>query len=121
METKQLPLNYLKTFRKRTDFLLQDMAEIIGMSTGALSKIETGQLPPNIDVVLAYHLIFKIPIERLLKNHFKEGVYEMLLRSEALEQRLLDEKASKPIYKRLDLLKIIIDRLKDLNTLYADR
>jgi len=119
MNTRQ-PINYLKTFRRRTGFLLQDMSDIIGTTCSNLSKIETGQSIPSINVVLAYHLVFKIPIERLLKNHIKESLHELLLSSEALEQRLLDEKASKGIYKRLELLKIIIERLKEMNRHYAN-
>lgn len=118
---KRFTINYLKTFRERTGFLLQDMAKIIGMHSGNLSKIETGQVTPSIDVILAYHLILKIPIERLFKNHIKYSLKGCLLRSEALEQELLDEKASKPIYKRLDLLKIIIDRIKETKELYENR
>ena len=54
MNIKRLPINYLKTFRRRTGFLLQDMAEIIGMNSGNLSKIETGQVTPSFEVILAY-------------------------------------------------------------------
>lgn len=118
---KRLPINYLKTFRERTGFLLQDMAEIIGMHSGNLSKIETGQVTLSIEVLLAYYLILKIPIERLCKNHIKESLHELLLRSEALEQQLLNEKASKTIFKRLDLLKIIIERLKETKQYYGEK
>lgn len=117
---KRNPLNYLKTFRERTGFLLQDMASLIGMHSGNLSKIETGSVTPSIDVMLAYHLILKIPLERLFKNHFKECLHELVFRSENLEQELLDQKASKTIYKRLDLLKIIVDRIKDTQAVYEN-
>ena len=96
---KRHPLNYLKTFRERTGFLLQDMANLIGMHSGNLSKIETGTVTPSIEVMLAYHLILKIPLERLFKNHFKESLQELLLRSEALKQELIAEKKSKTILK----------------------
>ena len=117
---KQYPLNYLKTFRERTGFLLQDMANLIGMHSGNLSKIETGSVTPSIDVMLAYHLVLKIPIERLFKNHFKESLQELLLRSEALEQELKEEPSSKTIGKRLDLLNIIIERIKDTQLTYEN-
>lgn len=116
---KRLPMNYLKTFRERTGFLLQDMAQIIGMHSGNLSKIETSQVTPSVEVVLAYHIILNRPVERLLKNHIKEGIEEMLLRSEALKEELLKTKLSASISKRLDLLNIIIDRLKDVQEYYA--
>ncbi len=117
---KQYPLNYLKTFRERTGFLLQDMATLIGMHSGNLSKIETGSVIPNFDVVISYHLILKIPIERLFKNHFKENLQELLFRSENLKQDLLEEETSKTVGKRLDLLKIIIERIKDTQSTYEN-
>jgi transcriptional regulator with XRE-family HTH domain len=116
---KRLPMNYLKTYRERTGFLLQDMAQIIGMHSGNLSKIETGQVTPSIEVVLAYHIILNRPIERLCKNHVKEGLHEMLLRSEALKEQLLEHQILASISKRLDLLNIIIDRLKEVQEYYA--
>ena len=116
---KPLPVNYLKIYRGRTGFLLQDMAELIGMHVGNLSKIETGQVTPSLEVVLAYHVIFKIPVEKLCKNHVKGCVHELLLRSESLRESLLDTKASKSVYRRLELLDIIIDRLRDIGEVYA--
>lgn len=110
---KRFTINYLKTFRERTGFLLQDMARIIGMNSGNLSKIETGRVTPSIEVIIAYFLILKIPIERLFKNHIKNSLSGCLVESEVLEQELLEQEATKATQKRLDLLKIIIDRLKE--------
>lgn len=117
---KRLPINYLKTYRRRTGVLLQDMADMIGITTGHLSKIETGQVTPSIEVILAYHLVFKIPIEDLIKNHIKQSLFELQLRSEALEERLLENRITKEIQKRLEKLRIIIDRLKGVELQYEN-
>lgn len=118
---KPLPVNYLKIYRERTGFLLQDMASLVDMHVGNLSKIESGQVTPSLEVVLAYYLVFKIPIDKLCKNHIKESLYELLLRSDTLKEELLDTKASKSVYKRLELLDIIIDRLNDEQEVYAEK
>ena len=49
---------------------LQDMATIIGMDIGNLSKVEHHKLDVNILILFSYHIILKIPIERLFKNHY---------------------------------------------------
>lgn len=117
---KNFPINYLKTFRERTGFLLQDMARIIGMNSGNLSKIEAGLVTPSIEVILAYYLILKIPIERFFKNHIKNSLQGCLVESEALEQELLQQEKTKPIEKRLHLLSIIIERLKETKQKYEN-
>ena len=91
------------------------------MHVGNLWKIESGQVTPCLEVVLASYLVFKIPIERLCKNHIKESLYELLLRSDALKEELLDTKASKNVYKRLEFLDIITDRLNNVQEIYAEK
>jgi len=86
------------------------MATLVGMHVGNLSKIESGQVTPCLEVVLASYLVFKIPIERLCKNHIKESPYELLPRSDTLKEELLHTKASKSVYKRLELLYIIANK-----------
>lgn len=48
-------LNYLKTYRKRIGIALKDMAKIIGIDTGNLSKIEHGKMKISTEVLLSYH------------------------------------------------------------------
>lgn len=110
--------NYLKHFRDRTGFSLQDMASVIGMQPGTLSRIESGMISPGIEVMFAYHLILKIPLTKLFKEHIKEIISNCLAYSLELKEHLLDQKSSASIHKRLSLLEIIIDRLKELQGQY---
>ena len=109
----------LKSYRERTGVSLQDMANIIGMDAGNLSKVEHGKLEPSIIILFAYHLILKIPIEKLFKNHYPEITKNCLRNGLALKDKLIDGMKSPHIDKRLILIDTILDRLVDLDNAYA--
>lgn len=112
-------LHLLKEYRERTGVSLQDMATIIGMDTGNLSKVEHQKLDASILILLAYHIILKIPIEKLFKNHYPEITKNCLRNALALKDRLLDEMKAPHIDKRLILADTIVDRLVELDNAYA--
>ena len=112
-------IHYLKTFRKRTGVSLQDMASIIGIDAGHLSKIESGQLNPPVIIILSYQLILKIPIERLLKNHYPELTNLSLVNAQVLKEELLQGEVTAARAGRITKLDIVIDRLLDLKKHYA--
>ena len=108
-------LHLLKSYRERTGVALQDMASIIGVDTGNLSKVEHSKLEPSLLVLFAYNLILKIPIEKLFKNHFPEITKRCLRNALALKDQLILEANSPNVSKRIMLLDTIIDRLVDLD------
>ena len=112
-------LHLLKSYRERTGVSLQDMASIIGIDTGNLSKIEHRKLEPNILVLFSYHLILKIPIEKLFKNHYPEITKTCLDNAEGLREKLMDGMTSPHIDKRLMLVDTIVDRLTELDGSYG--
>jgi len=109
----------LKGHRERTGISLQDMATIIGVDSGNLSKVEHGKLEPSIIILFSYHLILKIPVEQLFKNHYPEITKNCLKNGEVLKEKLLNEMKAPHIDKRLILLDMILDRLSELDTAYA--
>lgn len=111
-------LHYLKSYRERTGISLQDMARIIGIDTGNLSKVEHRKLEPNLIILFAYHLILKIPIERLFKNHYPEVMKSCLENAHQLKEKLMDGLTTPVIGKRIIILDTIIDRLTELYTPY---
>jgi len=104
-------LHLLKSYRERTGLSLQDMASLIGVDIGNLSRIEHHKSEATILILLSYHILLKIPIERLLKNHYEEVIEHCLENGIKLKEKLLDEMKSPHVDKRLNLLDIIIDRL----------
>lgn len=108
-------LHLLKSYRERTGVSLQDMATFIGIDTGNLSKVEHGKLDPSILILFSYHLILKIPIEKLFKNHYPETIKNCLRNGLVLKDKLMDEMKAPHIDKRLILVDTIIDRLLELD------
>ena len=111
--------NFLKINRERTGISLQDMAHIIGYDIGNLSKIESGKLDANMRVALAYHLILKIPLERLFKYQYPEITYECLERADRLKELLSEGFTTPSIEKRLEQVEIILERLNSLHEQYG--
>lgn len=111
--------NFLKINRERTGLSLQDMAHIIGYDIGNLSKIESGKLDANMHVALAYHLILKIPLERLFKYQYPEITYECLQRADRLKGLLSEGFTTPSIDKRIQQVDIILDRLNGLHKEYG--
>ena len=108
----------LKSYRERTGVSLQDMATIIGMDTGNLSKVEHHKLDANTLILFSYHLILKIPIEKLFKNYYPEVIKNCLRNGLALKEQLLEQMKAPHIDKRLMQIDTIVDRLIELDNNY---
>jgi DNA-binding XRE family transcriptional regulator len=106
--------NYLQTYRKRTGISSKEMAAMIGIDTGNLSKMESGKREPSIWVLIAYHVILKIPIEKLFKNQFKDVLSVCLQNSTTLKDQLLEEMTTPNLSHTVVLLDAIVDRLTEL-------
>ncbi|GGG24846.1 hypothetical protein GCM10011344_26870 [Dokdonia pacifica] len=111
--------NFLKINRERTGLSLQDMATIIGYDVGNLSKIESGKLDANMRIALAYHIILKIPLERLFKYHYPEITFDCMERASKLKSVLEEGYPTTTVVKRITNLDIVIERLEGLHTHYA--
>ncbi|WP_046756469.1 hypothetical protein [Kordia jejudonensis] len=96
------------------------MATMIGIDTGNLSKIEHHKLDANTLILFSYHIILKIPIEKLFKNYYPEVTKNCLRNGMALKDRLLNEMKAPHIDKRLILVDTIIDRLVELDNNYEN-
>ena len=110
--------NYLKHYRENSGFSLQDMAGVLGMNPATLSRIESGIITPNLEVILGYQSILDISSERLFKEHLRMLITYCLEKAKDVQDDLLDQKSTKFIHKRLSLLDIIISRLQDLKADY---
>lgn len=113
-------MNLLKSFRERTGVLLQDIATIINIDTGNLSKIEHGKSELPLRVLLAYHIILKIPIERLCRYHYPEIIRECLQGSYTLEDQLVTLPKTPKVKQRTLLIETITERLETLAKQYDE-
>lgn len=112
-------LHLLKSYRERAGVSLQDMATMIGMDDGNLSKVEHGKLQASMTIVLSYHIILNIPIEKLFKHHFSSITKECLRGGLLVREKLMENMKTPNIDHRLGLLDTIIDRLVELDTNYG--
>ncbi len=112
---------HLKTYRERSGIALGDMAEIISIDIASLSKIEKGKRKPPLSIVLSYHFILGIPIEKLCKNKYTELLKNNTLQAVALKDRLLDAMTGPHISDRIKNIDIIIDQLVNVETQYANK
>jgi len=117
--TRHNILHLLKSYRERTGVSLQDMANIIGIDAGNLSKVEHGKIEPSMTVVLAYHLILKIPIEKLCKYYYPDITKNSLRNAIAVQDNLMSQRSAPHITKRITQADTIIDRLVALDTSYG--
>lgn len=108
-------MNLLKSFRERTGILLQDMAMMINVDTGNLSKMEHGKTELSVRVLLAYHVILKIPIERLCKYYYPEITKNCLQGVYALEDALVVLPRNPKVKHRMSLMETIRKRLEELS------
>ena len=112
-------LHLLKSYRERTGISLQDITTMIGMDIWNLSKLEHGKLQASMTVVLSYHIILNIPIEKLFKNHYPSITKECLRNALSIRDKLIENMKTPNVDHRLQLIDTIIDRLVELDNNYG--
>ena len=84
-------INYLKQARRGANLTLQDMAYLLDMDFSNLSKYETGKKQPPARVIIAYHIITKIPLKKLFKYSLLALIDEVSSKTTSLISQLEDE------------------------------
>jgi transcriptional regulator with XRE-family HTH domain len=109
----------LKTYRRRKGIALQDMATIIGIDSGNLSKIESCKTKASVEVVISYHLLLEIPLKELFKQNFLHIVANCTENASVLRADLLNQLTSPEPSKRIIQIDNLIDRLTVLQENYG--
>ena len=112
-------IHYLQRYRKGNGVLLKEMARIIGVDSGNLSRIEAGINTPNIHIIIAYHILLKVPIENLLKKHFPEITKNCIANATALKDEMLAQLTTPDIPPNVMRLDKLIDRLENIEKFYG--
>lgn len=60
--------NRLYNLRKQAKLSQSELAEMVGLTNKAVSKWESGKSKPAMDTIKKLSVIFKLPIEELLKK-----------------------------------------------------
>lgn len=64
--------NYMRMYRKKSALSQKDVEYLLGyIHNTSLCRVEKGQRPPRIDVLLAYHLLFNTSVESIFELRCK--------------------------------------------------
>lgn len=73
--TNPMPIqhNYLRTYRKRAPLSLSDLAAVLGLAERSnIARWEGGTRTPAIETLLAFHLIYGVPVESFFRRQRDE-------------------------------------------------
>ena len=90
---------YIKELRRSKNYTLTQLGALLGVDSGALSKIENNKRVLDDKLLPRLAEIFSLDMEPLKKQFFSEKVAEILYQSDCPEQ-VLDLARDKLKYKR---------------------
>ena len=104
--------NYLRLVRKRTQLTQIDIASILKIPDFAnISRWEQGQKNPGVEILLAYHLLFNIPVESLFERQKHDLKKIIIPRIKDRIAHLKTLKQDSKLQGRIDCLESILNRL----------
>ena len=104
--------NHLRAFRKRSHLLQSDIAFLLEMKDNSnITRYEQGERPPNLNILLTYHLIFDSPVDTFLLPQKVKVFRKLIVR---ICELIADIEMEKPTAKnkhRIAFLKEVLSRL----------
>ena len=79
--------NKIKQYRELNKMTQKDIAEVLGVEPGTISKYESGMIEPNIESIKKLAETFKITIDELLKDEEKFDVSKVDVLKALREQK----------------------------------
>lgn len=104
----------MRKYRKRTHITQFDIAFLLALdNNSSLSRYESGERIPGLEVMLTYHLLFSVPITKLFHHH-REAMRQKLLRMvpQLIEMLNAQEKTAN-VASRLFELEATLIKLKE--------
>lgn len=102
---------YLRTHRKRRGLTQEELAFIIGCKAVCISRIENGTRRPTLRLVVACHILFGEPINKLFPAFYAE-VEDRVMRGAARSYEELIEDGSYIGRIKIELLTDLLIRSK---------
>ena len=103
--------NFLKMYRKQSSIPQQDIAYLLNIDSGNLSRYEKCQRQPTPEIILAYHILFEASLIDLFHQQYKLLIINLISRSKKLIEQLKIEQPPKRS-KRIGYLENIINTLR---------
>lgn len=105
--------------RKSHHLQLQDLAHILEIDSGNLSRFEAG-LYPNPKALLGYQSIFNLSMNLLIRQVFDNGYQDLIYRCFQLVEKIKEESKTAKNRLRMEGLNAVITRLTDLQEAYEN-
>lgn len=97
--------NYLKTHRRRSGFSQDEVAFLLGSSSGAkISRYERRARRPTLKTALAYEAIFQVPARALFAGLYQKVEKETSARARLLAQKLAGSEPRRAASSKMFLL-----------------
>lgn len=106
METQ----NSVRRLRRSVKLAQHEMADILGTSQAAVSRIERGGDPPDGDCALSLSIVFGKPLNELFPARFEQVAEALIARAAELDQRWA-RKGTKTAKHKREWLRAIIRRI----------
>ncbi len=106
-----IQFNRYSQARMLVNLSIADMASLLETDPSNLSKYEKGKLVPSLPMVVAYHIVSQIPLEKLLDQYITKYKVELSAKLKTLIDHLEDVPKSTRVQKRLNAYGAILERL----------
>ncbi len=106
--------NFLRAYRKKTHITQFDIAFLLELDNNSrLSRYESGERTPGLDVMLAYHLLFDVPVTTLFAYHRNTMRKRLLSVIPQLIEMLKAQESTANVASRMVELEAVLARLKE--------
>jgi transcriptional regulator with XRE-family HTH domain len=106
--------NYLRLYRKKSPLTQSDIAFLLQLPDYSnISRYEKGHRVPNIDLLIAYHYLFKTPIESFFELQSNEMLISLNQRIDLLIKELKESSTAIHNNNRIKFLEEVLISLNN--------
>lgn len=103
------PFNYLKMFRKRSGLSQQELALLLGCSSGSkVSRHEFGGREPSFETVLLYKIVFHVALDQLFTEEHQRLTAQVRKRAQRLHRQLDAHPFTEAVNRKMNFLANLI-------------
>ena len=110
MNNMSINTNTLAAYREQAKVALQDVAYLLNVDPTHLRKVEQGERPISVKIILTYHILFRAPLKDSCADLYAHLHAILLERSQKLIT-ILDRKKSPKSSDRIEYLTRIVNSL----------
>ena len=101
-------LNYLKTYRKRAGLTQDEVAFLLGCTSGAkVSRYERLARRPSLETAFAYEALFRVPAREIFAGVFQKVEHKAIRRARLLAEKVRTVEPDGVTARKLELLRAV--------------